>query len=237
MLSEAVIRELSVKWQTTRLNVAREYLQHLFLSFLYQFKDSKGLAFKGGTALRLLYRSPRFSEDLDFSGDTKAFHLTKLLMQVLSKIKEEGIALSATESKPTSGGFLALMEGKLFEESVTLELNVSFRKRIKPEPILVTSPLHPSYQCLVLSMSELVKEKCEALLARRKPRDYYDLYFLLRGRLDVTVIASFKKGLIEAVKSLDSKSASRELKVFLPVSHHRIAANLDELLLGELKRL
>ncbi len=237
MLSETVINELSTKWQTTRLNVVREYLQHLFLSSLYQFKDSQGLAFKGGTALRLLFRSPRFSEDLDFSGDIKAFHLERLLTQVVSRLKEERIILSAAESKPTSGGYFALFEGQLYEEGVGIEVNVSLRKKTRPEPILVTTPLHPSYQCLVLPTPELVREKCEALLVRRKPRDYYDLYFLLRERFGIAVMASLKRRLIDSVRSLDAKSASRELKVFLPVSHHRVAANLDKNLLAELNRL
>jgi len=237
MLSENVISELSTRWQTTRRNIAREYLQHLFLSSLYRLKDSRGLAFKGGTALRLLFRSPRFSEDLDFSGEIKAFHLQRLLTQVVSSLKEEGVALTVAESKPTSGGFFALFEGRLYEESLNIEVNVSFRKKIRPEPILVTTPLHPSYQCLVLPTAELVGEKCQALLTRRKPRDYYDLYFLLRERLGIPVIVSLKNRLIDSIRSLDAKSVPRELKVFLPVSHHQVVANLDKNLLAELNRL
>lgn len=34
----------------------------------YQEKEAEAILFKGGTALRLIYQSPRFSEDLDFSG-------------------------------------------------------------------------------------------------------------------------------------------------------------------------
>ncbi len=237
MLSESVIRDFSVKWQTTKLNVVREYLQHLFLSHLYRSKDSGGLAFKGGTALRLLFRSPRFSEDLDFSGTSKAFHLERILAQAVSKIEDEGISLETLESKPTSGGFLALFQGELLGEQVRLELNVSLRKRVKPEPILVTTPLCPSYQCLTLPLAELVREKCEALLTRRKSRDYYDLYFLLRERLGIQAIVSLKKRLTEALRGMDSKNVVRELKVFLPVSHHPIAAKLDALLLSELNRL
>jgi predicted nucleotidyltransferase component of viral defense system len=163
--------------------------------------------------------------------------LAKLLPKVVSKIEEEGVFLKTQESKTTSGGFLALFEGKLFAEKVRLELNISLRKRIKPEPILVTTPLHPSYQCLTLPIAELVREKCEALLSRRKPRDYYDLYFLLRERLGIEVIASLKKRLIESTQSIDVRQITRELKIFLPISHHQIVTKLDTLLLGELNRL
>ncbi|MBI4412058.1 MAG: nucleotidyl transferase AbiEii/AbiGii toxin family protein [Deltaproteobacteria bacterium] len=237
MLSETVINELAVKWQTTRANVAREYLQHVFLASLYRLENSDELAFKGGTALRLLFRSPRFSEDLDFSAETKPFHLKGLLAQVVLRLKEEGIILETAESKATSGGFLALFEGRLYGENTALEVNVSSRKKVRPEPILATTPLYPSYQCLVLSTPDLVAEKCEALLSRRKPRDYFDLYFCLRERLGIAVIIPLKRRLTDSVRSLDVKAASRELKVFLPVSHHPIVANLGKNLLSELNRL
>ena len=67
MLSRDSLQRQAVAWQTSFLNVIREYVQHLFLSHLYALPQSDHLAFKGGTALRLLYGSPRFSEDLDFT--------------------------------------------------------------------------------------------------------------------------------------------------------------------------
>ena len=48
-------------------NIVREYFQHIFLGELYKLPDAEKLLFKGGTALRIIYGSPRFSEDLDFS--------------------------------------------------------------------------------------------------------------------------------------------------------------------------
>lgn len=49
-----------------RLNLAREYLQMYILRLLHDAGSASDLAFVGGTALRLLHRLPRFSEDLDF---------------------------------------------------------------------------------------------------------------------------------------------------------------------------
>jgi hypothetical protein len=45
----------------------REYLQVRLLEGLQSAGASADLVFHGGTALRLLYRTPRFSEDLDFA--------------------------------------------------------------------------------------------------------------------------------------------------------------------------
>jgi predicted nucleotidyltransferase component of viral defense system len=43
-----------------------EYLQHELLDSLYKNEAAGRLSFIGGTAIRILHDSPRFSEDLDF---------------------------------------------------------------------------------------------------------------------------------------------------------------------------
>ena len=43
-----------------------EYLQHELLDSIFKEKASGLLNFIGGTAVRIHYQSPRFSEDLDF---------------------------------------------------------------------------------------------------------------------------------------------------------------------------
>jgi hypothetical protein len=48
-------------------NVAREYLQARILGCLQRAGAMIPLAFHGGTALRFLYATPRYSEDLDFA--------------------------------------------------------------------------------------------------------------------------------------------------------------------------
>lgn len=47
--------------------LAREYLQARILQMLQDRGAFRSWAFQGGTALRFLYRLPRFSEDLDFA--------------------------------------------------------------------------------------------------------------------------------------------------------------------------
>ncbi len=68
MLNKETLQKLAIQYQTSLFpNIVREYFQHLFLSELYKFPDGEKMLFKGGTALRVIYGSPRFSEDLDFS--------------------------------------------------------------------------------------------------------------------------------------------------------------------------
>lgn len=104
MISGETIKKLAQKYQTTELNIEREYFQHLFLSYFYQQKGSEKIYFKGGTALRLIYQSPRFSEDLDFSSSLKNIPvIEKMVIGTLSEIEREGIEAEIKEAKKTSG--------------------------------------------------------------------------------------------------------------------------------------
>ena len=92
MISKSQITELRDIWQTPESNVAREFVQHVLLSAIFQLKgaDSK-LAFKGGTELRLLRRSPRFSEDLDFTAWVKPFHVGEWIKQAAKEAGRVGL--------------------------------------------------------------------------------------------------------------------------------------------------
>jgi len=91
MITQDTIKELATKYQTSELNVAREYCQHLFLSYFYRQKGSEKVLFKDGTALRMIYQSPRFSEDLDFSGfKVSSSSIEELVEDTLLEIEREG---------------------------------------------------------------------------------------------------------------------------------------------------
>lgn len=60
-------------------NVYLEYLQYELLQSIFRHTDK--LSFIGGTALRIVYQSQRFSEDLDFDN----FGLTEAEFEILTK--------------------------------------------------------------------------------------------------------------------------------------------------------
>ena len=149
MLSETSLKQFAIKFQTSFLNISREYIQNLFLSYLYRQKKSEHLAFKGGTALKIVFGSPRFSEDLDFSSNLTPYHLQELLEQTLKKLTQEMPLIKIEESKKTSGGYFARYIFEIYDQKISIELNISLRDKTKPEPTLVTTPLLPAYQCLI----------------------------------------------------------------------------------------
>lgn len=240
MISKSQIEELRDKWQTTELNVAREYVQHVLLSSLFQgLRKQVRLAFKGGTALRIVWGSPRFSEDLDFTGWGKEFHIGETIKETVAAASKAGLDIKLVESCKTSGGWFAIAETVVHEWPVKIEWNISLREiqQAEIDPALVTTPLWASYSIHALAMDQMVFEKVDALFRRKKPRDFFDLYFALRERLGIKKIVSQKKRLLEEVEKLNPRTISKELKNLTPKSHWAVIKQLPHLLKQELERL
>lgn len=242
MIEGRILKQFSDRHQTTIDNVTREYIQHLFLSFLYQEKKSESLLFKGGTALRLVWQSPRFSEDLDFTGIKISISQIEALMEsTLEKIEKEGIKTDIKESKKTSGGYLSIFHFKTSEYESGIQIEVSLRPTSKDSGTvsLISSDMIPPYTLVHLDVQNLVTEKIQACLTRAKARDFYDLYFILRSRMAFHEIFSKDKGLkaklLSAIENqkLDIRS---ELKRFLPTSQQLLLKNFKSTLLSELER-
>jgi len=242
MIEKRQVQELAGNWQTTIDNVAREYFQQLFLSRLYQEKGSDGLLFKGGTALRIIWHSPRFSEDLDFTGvNITVKGIETLIEGALAKIEMEGIQTGIIESKSTSGGYLAIFQFETNEYKSRIQIEVSLRpgKKGSGEAVLIQSDLVVPYTLIHLKEEVLIAEKIQACLTRGKSRDFYDLYFILRSRMAFKEAfiqdKQLKAKILKVVKSgkLDFKL---ELKAFLPVNQHIIIKGFPKILVAEIER-
>ena len=184
MLTSDKLKELAIKNQTTELNIRREYIQHVFLSYFYRQKESKQIFFKGGTSLRILFNSPRFSEDLDFSSSLRGIkEIETVVINTLEEIEREGIQTEIVESKKTTGGYLAIISFKLSSHSVEIQIEISNRgKDSEGEVVTIVSDFIPSYTVIQLKLELLTEEKLEALLSRKKPRDFYDLILCLEQK-------------------------------------------------------
>ncbi len=237
MISTNTVKELSNKLQTTELNVRREYVQHLFLSYFYQQKNTEQILFKGGTALRIAFNSPRFSEDLDFSAELFSYNqIEKAIESTLGAIEREGIKTEIIESKETTGGYLAKISMNLGDEKVILLIQISKRKSQDISEIMtISGDFIIPYSISLLDRKHLVEEKIQALLTRSKPRDFYDLYFLIRSNL---ITLEQRKILTKAKTKLDSTKINfeLELKQFLPKSHWLIIKDFKRNLEREINR-
>lgn len=241
MLNLETLKEFTNKSQTNIKNIVREYIQHLFLSSLYKSPDSEKLLFKGGTSLRIIYNSPRFSEDLDFSGYNIHRHkiIDDLFIGAISTMEKMGIDINFNEAKPTTGGYLGIISYQLHDISENMKFEVSLRS-VKPlsyQTTTIVNDYSPAYVLAHLPAEEIVKEKIKAFLFRKKPRDYYDLYFLLRHpELNKCVK---KAQLKDVLKNLEKEKMSfkiEDLSVLLPHSHAMILKDFKKNLKREIKK-
>lgn len=237
MLSSTQIKTLATKFQTTEYNIATEYCQNLFLSNLYRLEGSENLLFKGGTALRVVFDSPRFSEDLDFTGiNLSSNFIENLIQECLNHISHIGIEVELEEAKKTSGGYLSKIHFNWLDYSPSIQIEISFRKKsYHKEVSVISSEYLPPYSIFFLETFYLVKEKMDATLQRKKPRDFFDIYFLFRSRL---ITPKQKKSLKQIKEAFENSNInfSKELKQFLPVSMQPVVKNFKQTFNSELYR-
>lgn len=239
MIDKAFLHHFATKNETSFENVLREHVQHLFLRSFYTKKDSRNFLFKGGTALRLVFGSPRFSQDLDFTGVKNSKTYERVLEDTLISLSQEGISVDIEESKETTGGQLASIRIKVFGERVKIGNQVSFRPKSKVvgESVVISSDLSPSYSVFILKRELLIGEKLTAFLTRAKPRDFFDLYFILRNE-KLRRLLNFDKfqreKIILSLEKHRKVGLERELKRFLPGSFWGVVKDLPGALRKEI---
>lgn len=247
MISQESIKQLATRYRTNELNVMREYFQHVFLAELYKLPGAGKILFKGGTALRIIYGSPRFSEDLDFSlfgvyAHEQKRYVEDLFTEVLATVERGGIRVVIHgKSDATHGGYWGAANFRLYDyQPVEVAINISSRngREVRGEVETIANDFIPTYNLLHLPKEELVDEKVfGALLERHKERDFYDLYFMLRKSMLSSEqkhrLAGVKEQILASAKEKDFRS---ELGVFLPADLQPIISDFQRALRDELNR-
>lgn len=244
MITQEQIRELSFYYQIDTITIIREYLQLVFLSYLYQERKSTKIYFKGGTAIHLLFGSPRFSEDLDFSTEYSKSEIKKIIKKIEEKIEKElpAFKILTLYSGKKSIRFRAKFEDKTLKYPLTIRLD--FTEKDKPQKI-ITSPLVTKFPIVIfpiishLSDEEILAEKIRAMLTRGKGRDVFDLWFLfskevsfvyqlIAEKLAVVGKKLDKEHLLKKVREFPEKKLKQDLDRFLPKSQRKICSILKE---------
>ena len=248
MIAQETIQKLATQQQTSEFpNIIREYFQHLFLSQIYRIEGVENILFKGGTALRTIYSSPRFSEDLDFSIFNVELYQQKdfienIFAEVLVEIERIGIKVElGPKPGSTREGYYGDATFKIYDyPSVVVSINVSSRngQDIKGEVDSISSDFVPTYNVFHLPQEKLVEEKIfDALLERKKARDFYDLYFIMRkGILTLEQKKRLNSSKDEIIKNADNVNFSSELAALLPQDQQAIIKDFKNNLFNELNR-
>ena len=177
----ARLKRLSIK------NAEKDYLQDLMLFSIYS-NVGKELIFKGGTCLYKIYKLNRFSEDLDFTL-TKRIEVKKLADKIVSDLSLINIKSKIKEIKEYKKeiNIRVLINGPLYkgnkETQCFIPLNISLREQPLLEPnkesIISLYKEIPNFEIFTMQEREILAEKVRAIFTRTKPRDIYDLWFLV----------------------------------------------------------
>lgn len=252
MITSSQIQILTDKFQIDGFTIFREYLQLVFLSHLYANKVSKNIYFKGGTAIRLLMGSLRFSEDLDFSTTLTKAQIKQVILTLEPKLQQELSSLKIVELYSGKTGICYQIKYRSTDFKYPLNLRLDFtivKTVLDPaiSPLVTDFPINIFPIISHLSNKEILSEKICALASRDKGRDYYDTWYLLEKQipLDQTILKlkfaennlTFQPDqFIQKITSYSQKSLRLDLAQFLPKSQKQIIPILLNLLVAQLSQ-
>lgn len=173
-------------------NAMREYLQARILGALQRAGAMIPLAFHGGTALRFLYATARYSEDLDFAleKDRDRYDFRVYLQTIQRELTAEGYAveLKVNDKKVVHSAFVRF-PGLLYELALSPHRSEALAVKIEVDTnppagaVLTTSVVrrHILLQLQHHDRASLLAGKLHAILQRSyvKGRDLYDLLWYL----------------------------------------------------------
>lgn len=172
--------------------VVREYLQMRILQSLQSSGAMIPLAFHGGTALRLLYQMPRYSEDLDFAleREVEQYNFRKYLAAIQRDMTAEtyDVEIKLSERNIVHSAFirfrglfhrLGISPHETEVLAIKLEIDTNPPAHAGLDTTLVQRHVAVNFQHH--DRASLLAGKLHAILQREyvKGRDWYDLYWYL----------------------------------------------------------
>jgi hypothetical protein len=187
MLSYDELSDIARLKRLSLVNAEKDYLQDLVLFSLYS-QVGPSFVFKGGTCLFKVYNLNRFSEDLDFTL-TEKVDVKKITGKIVTDSALLGIKGKIKEIREYRNeiNIRLLFRGPLYNGSKSsqcfIPLNISMKEKVLLAPKQeLLQPVYRelrSFYVFAMQEKEIVAEKVRAVLTREKPRDVYDLWFLL----------------------------------------------------------
>jgi len=218
-------------------SILKEYLQYKILNSIFNSEYANKLAFLGGTALRIVYGSTRFSEDLDFDN----FALSEDEFINLSKIIQKDLTLEGLEVEINTvtrnayrikiripkllfdSGISAHNSHKIFIQVDTVPQNFEY---IPEKPLL--NKFDVFTQITAVPKDLLLAQKIFASVNRKRimGRDFFDIVFLhglgakpnfayLKKNVSVDNQADLKKYMLEKTASLNFEELARDVEPLL----------------------
>jgi len=239
MISESFLQNTGSLQQIDQTTILREYFQLVFLKYFYQ--KSRQVYFKGGTAIRFLFNSFRYSEDLDFTSLKKDNYLkevTSIIPQIETETNTQ-IKISKQTNIEDIGQRIRLIfqPNQIIKQPLGIKLDFSFREKPldKESTVIITNyPISPPPLVNHYSQKEILAEKIRAMFTRNKARDLFDLWFLLKNDTPIVweyvdqkmkyypKVSYSEKKLISSIKKYNPDKFKQDLNQFLPKNYRQM---------------
>lgn len=171
-----------------------EYLQYELLDSIFKQKNSDKISFIGGTAVRIVYNSSRFSEDLDFDNFGLSYSdFEKIMTKVVADMENKGFSLEFRSVEKGAYHCYIKFPDLLFDNNLSINKGEKIlvridmvRKESRNEPEVYTINGFDVYRKIRVNSAEVIlSQKLVTILQRKreKGRDIYDVSYLL-GMVD-----------------------------------------------------
>jgi predicted nucleotidyltransferase component of viral defense system len=214
----------------------REYLQHKILALIFDSDFAMKFVFLGGTCLRIVHQSNRFSEDLDFDN----FNLSPQDFEELAQVIKQGLEREGLEIEMEQvyrGAYHCYIKFP----HLLHKTGLSGHREAKILIQLDTEPQNFEYQpdnyllnkfdvfgnIKTTPIDLLLSQKITAFCLRKQPkgRDIYDITFLcaqtkpnytyLEQRLAITDSRTLKEVMKQRLTELDLAQLAKDVTPFL----------------------
>lgn len=222
-------------WQNHPESVLKEYIQHELLDSIFKIDNSNNISFIGGTAIRIIYGSQRFSEDLDFDNFGLSFEDFKKMMETVVKdmhLKGFNIEFRFIE-KDAFHCYIKLPEllysnelTKHAGEKILIRIDTVRKNKIINPELVILNKFDVYRKILVNSANVILSQKLITALSRKtlKGRDFYDISYLfgftepdfdyIEKSLDVKKEV-FINNFLKQCEKIDFNSLARDIEPFL----------------------
>ncbi|MFH1429126.1 MAG: nucleotidyl transferase AbiEii/AbiGii toxin family protein [Candidatus Margulisiibacteriota bacterium] len=212
-----------------------EYLQYEVLESIYKEKTAFQLCFIGGTAIRIIYNSARFSEDIDFDNFGLSFQeFDALLNKACKNMELKGFQIEIKIIEKGAYHCFIRFPEILYKAGITTNTREKIlvkvdaeqkQKYYNPQRVLINK--FGIYQNILSAPADvLLAQKIMTIIDRKreKGRDLYDVSFLLGlTRPNYKYLedcynlneAEIKNKLVQRVKELDLEYLARDVEPFL----------------------
>jgi len=214
----------------------REYLQYEILSIIFSHKLGRKLSFLGGTCLRIVYGTNRFSEDIDFDNkdlttdefDTLSMYVKSELEKIGYKVEITTIHKLAFHCKIKFPQLLSTYElSSLSQENILIQIDTFDQGVNYQTQTYILNKFDITKPIIVTPKSVILSQKLWTITQRKraKGRDFYDIAYLvqhtkpdsafLQSKFGTSNMDKVKEEIQKHVVSLDFEYLAQDVKPFL----------------------